>query len=111
MRGDLMDDIKRMDIKEFQEKGYLKEANRRFFHPLGLSLVVSMDTEDGSMELSGIQDHRDDPEGMVFDDIDIGHAEFIERMRLSREKARDALGCCFRGIQIGAYTPNHTSDS
>lgn len=30
-----------MDIKEFCDAGYLQEANRRFFHPLGLSLSTS----------------------------------------------------------------------
>ena len=100
-----MNDIKRMDIKEFQEKGYLKEANRRFFHPLGLSLVVAMDTEDGSMELSGIQDHRDDPEGMVFDNFDPDAAAAIDYLHTERAKARDALGCCEGGVQVEAYLP------
>lgn len=30
--------IKYMDMAEFQEGGYLQEANRQFFHPLGLAL-------------------------------------------------------------------------
>jgi hypothetical protein len=33
-------DMKKMDIGEFLEKGYLQEANRLFFHPLGLALTV-----------------------------------------------------------------------
>jgi hypothetical protein len=31
----------KINIKEFREKGYLQEANRRFFHPLGLALSVA----------------------------------------------------------------------
>lgn len=30
--------IKYMDLTEFREKGFLQEANRQFFHPLGLAL-------------------------------------------------------------------------
>ena len=30
--------IKHMDIKEFREQGFLQEANRLYFHPLGLAL-------------------------------------------------------------------------
>ena len=29
---------KQLDIEEFVEFGYLQEANRRYFHPLGLEL-------------------------------------------------------------------------
>ena len=32
--------IKHMDIKEFREQGFLQEANRLYFHPLGLALEV-----------------------------------------------------------------------
>ncbi len=39
-------DKKFLDLKEFVETGYLQEANRLFFHPLGLALAVSVvDTE------------------------------------------------------------------
>jgi hypothetical protein len=57
--------MKRIDIREFREQGYLQEANRRFFHPLGLALTVVVDA-DGSERLGGVQDYRDDPEGIVF---------------------------------------------
>lgn len=55
-----------MDIKEFKEKGYLQEVNRRFFHPIGLALAVALDN-DGEWSLDGVLDARDDPEGFVFD--------------------------------------------
>lgn len=55
-----------MDVKEFCEFGYLQEANRRFFHPLGLALEVTVE-DDGTEHLSGIWDYRDDPEGIIFD--------------------------------------------
>lgn len=57
--------VKRIDISEFQSSGLLAEANRSFFHPLGLALEIVID-EDGSKRLGGIWDYRDDPEGMLF---------------------------------------------
>jgi hypothetical protein len=62
-----MSEIKRIDIKEFREKGYLFEANRKFFHPLGLALEINID-EDGNESLGGVWDYRDDPEGMLYND-------------------------------------------
>lgn len=64
-----MTDIKRIDIKEFVENGYLQEVNRRFFHILGLALEVEVDDDD-NYSLSGVWDYRDDPEGIVFDEVD-----------------------------------------
>lgn len=59
------DGIRRIDIKEFREAGYLQEVNRRFLHPLGLALEVVVE-EDGTERLGGVWDYRDDPEGMAF---------------------------------------------
>lgn len=58
--------IKRMDIREFQEAGFLQEANRLFFHPLGLALEVTI-SDDGRYSLGGIWDQRDVREGIIFD--------------------------------------------
>lgn len=60
--------IKHIDIKEFCEKGYLQEVNRQFFHPLGLALEVSVDAQ-GRETISGVQDHREDPEGYAFNQL------------------------------------------
>lgn len=54
-----MNEIKYLDIKEFVDKGYLQEANRQFFHPLGLALAVSYNAKEGTYELAGIIDKRD----------------------------------------------------
>src|SRR6266498_2549586 len=61
----MSDKVKRIDIAEFRRIGLLQEANRRFFHPLGLALEVVID-EDGAERLGGIWDYRDDPEGVYF---------------------------------------------
>lgn len=59
-------DVKRIDIKEFREKGYLQEVNRQFLHPLGLALEIIAD-DDGNEKLGGIWDGREDPEGIYYD--------------------------------------------
>jgi hypothetical protein len=61
-----MKDIKRIDIKEFREKGYLQELNRRFLHPLGMALEVCQE-DDGTEILGGIWDYREDEEGIYYD--------------------------------------------
>jgi len=59
-------EIKYIDIKEFREKGYLQEVNRRFLHPLGLALEIKID-EDGSEKLGGVWNFREDDEGIYYD--------------------------------------------
>ena len=96
--------MKYMPIEEFKERGYLQEANRLFFHPRGLALAVSRNDEDESMELCGIQDCRDDPEGLVFDDFDEEKAGIIYDEAIDRRKARSKLACCTTlGIQVEDY--------
>ena len=90
-----MSEIKHIDIKEFRERGYLQEANRRFFHPLGLALEVTQE-EDGSEHLSGVWDYRKDPEGMEFGGpdgygLDARKALNVEEDRLAHEAARKRL--------------------
>jgi hypothetical protein len=57
--------LKYIDLKEFRDAGYLQEANRRFFHPLGLALVI-MRADDGTVRLAGVSDARDEAEGIYF---------------------------------------------
>lgn len=59
-----MENINRMDINEFREKGILQEVNRQFFHPLGLALKIIIDGDNS--KLGGIWDYRHDPEGILF---------------------------------------------
>lgn len=89
-----MADVKRIDIAEFRALGFLQEVNRRFFHPHGLALEISVEPcscdgghiEDGPSgatysivcpqcngtekveRLGGIWDYREDPEGIIFSD-------------------------------------------
>jgi len=65
LKKKMENDIKRIDIKEFREKGYLQELNRRFLHPLGLALEIVI--EDETEKLGGIWDYRNDEEGIFYD--------------------------------------------
>jgi hypothetical protein len=60
--------IKYMDIREFREMGLLVELNRTFLHPLGLALEVMID-ENGVEYLSGIWDYRNDPQKLLYGNI------------------------------------------
>ncbi len=84
--------VKKIDINEFREIGYLQEVNRRFFHPLGLALEISQDEDGGPWRLGGVWDYRDDPEGILFrgtPDL-AAKADFIDREWEKREPARVA---------------------
>lgn len=78
---------KYMDLQEFVERGYLQEVNRIFLHRLGLALEVTED-EDG-LRLTGIQDVRDDPEGMIFGAItDLAKAQRVHADLARHDAAR-----------------------
>ena len=76
------DKIKRIDIKEFREKGYLQELNRRFLHPLGLALEISID-DNGDEKLGGIWDYREDKEGIYYN---ISNADLERKTRFIDKK-------------------------
>jgi|SRR5882724_1739927 len=82
-----MKPITRLDWKTLRDDGYLQEANRMFFHPLGLALAVTVN-DDGVGTLS-VLDARDDPEGFNFvkgEDL----ATKAERVRQIADARRDA---------------------
>lgn len=54
-----------MSPTEFIDGGYLLEVNRRVLHPLGVAMGFSC-AEDGSVLSIYFEDHREDPEGMVY---------------------------------------------
>lgn len=83
------EEVKRIDIKEFREKGYLQEANRLFFHPLGLALEIVIDDND-NYSLGGVWDYRNDPEGMFFGDsmITESKVQHVKELRESKIEYR-----------------------
>lgn len=91
---------KMIDIGEFCKRGYLQEANRRFFHPLGMALVVE-DDGNGNCKLVGVTDHRNDPEGIVFapGEIDRTKYETVDEERAAKASARiKAIGTVIQTI-------------
>jgi hypothetical protein len=90
-----MTDVKHMDMDEFRDLGFLQEANRQFFHPLGLALEITLADEGVPTHISGVWDYREDPEGIVFrncpvDDI-YEKAANVEEERQKHINARVAL--------------------
>lgn len=84
------DDIRRIDIREFREFGYLQEINRTFLHPLGLALEVVVE-EAGTERLGGVWDYREDGEGIYFDGADLSKkAANVKREWHRREAGRRA---------------------
>lgn len=97
-------DSRYMDLKEFRNNGFLLEANRQFFHPLGLALTVYYDDNDplntGGADTEAepvglfLQDYRDDPEGFGFAEFteeDKEKAAKVEKLKQSKEEARIKL--------------------
>lgn len=85
----MSDEFLRFDVAEFRRLGFLQEANRQFFHPLGLALQVTVDSDD-TERLSGIWDRRGDPEGLVYPvaDLDPAKASQVSRQRGKLAPAR-----------------------
>lgn len=89
----MSDNIKKMDLKEFVDRGYLLEVNRNFFHLLGLALAMQVDEETGEAKLAEIWDFRNEPEGIIFaeellDKIDKERAERISDELKEKSKIR-----------------------
>jgi hypothetical protein len=81
----MADEPKYIGIKEFVEEGYLQEANRQFFHPLGLALSYIFDKD--TKEITGfgqIWDYRDDPEGLIY------HPSVLKTLKF-QEKAKNVI--------------------
>lgn len=82
--------IKYLDLKEFKTSGLLQEVNRQFFHPRGLALEVLVDHDGQVTGLGGIQDFRDDPEGvwMVMDADRVARGNRVQAALDARVDAR-----------------------
>jgi hypothetical protein len=64
----MADEIKVMDLQEFVDFGYLQEANRQFFHLVGLSLGVKNNKKGKPVGLF-VADSRDEPEGIFYHEM------------------------------------------
>lgn len=103
---------KYISIREFCNRGYLQEVNRRFLHRLGLALEVSVDDSSGTevYALSGVRDAREDPEGYVFgprsfDSRSLERATLVENELAAKQAARvKLLGADIQPIIISPDT-------
>lgn len=108
--------VKKMSIGEFQDLGFLQEANRLFFHRVGLALEIVTEVCErcnGSgceqcygrgvvrARLGGIWDYREDPEGIVYspDYMDMDKATSVEGQRLFHLANRQPPEFTLYGIQ------------
>jgi hypothetical protein len=111
-----------MTLKELRDGGYLQEANRRFFHPLGLALAVRYGDgqNPATDEPAGVEvrDYRADPEGVYMpparDPLEASRRlEFAGKIdheiEQKREKRTELLGGVVQGeeslIQVAAKSP------
>lgn len=91
--------IKKMSPKEFYELGFLQEANRQFFHPLGIALEMVIDNDTGECEFGSIWDYRDDEEGIIFGNAEnenhskerIKKIENISKLKNEKDLARQKI--------------------
>lgn len=79
-----------LSLQEFRDGGYLQEVNRRVLHPLGLALSVETDDAGRVIGFGPIWDERDDPEGIVFAEMNPDHALKVETEWQLRRPARMA---------------------
>lgn len=82
---------KRMSVKEFRALGLLHEINRRVLHPLGLGIEVSMDKDTGEEMFGGVHDFRDDPEGMLFGELDKEKMATVAAIEAEKHPVREKV--------------------
>lgn len=83
---------KSLPWEEVVSSGLLLEANRRFFHPLGMALYTSQD-EEGKIVGVGIFDARDDELGFYFEGLsanDVAKGQEIQAILEIKRAARMA---------------------
>ena len=85
-----MQNIKRIDIKEFRELGFLQELNRQLLHPMGLALEIIVD-DNGKEKLGGIWDYRDDPCGIIYD-LEKSDSDRIIRFQKNADYIENHIG-------------------
>jgi hypothetical protein len=76
--------VKFLTVEEFVELGLLQEVNRLLLHPRGIALSVTK-SDEGQYSFGQVWDYRDDPEGLIFGDVD---ADKVARFaQLFKDKA------------------------
>lgn len=98
-----------LGTEDFSELGFLQEANRQFFHPLGLSLAMLQQSENTDVILT-VVDGRDDPNGITFAaDVELaGKQKLITILAAERREMRiNAVGSWIQPSGGVEYTRDH----
>ena len=66
---------------EFCDDGYLFEANRQFFHLLGLQLVAQVGDDDLRLR---VLDRRQTPAGLVYEPVEDEELVYARRAKVER---------------------------
>ncbi len=72
---------------QFAKHGFLQEANRLFFHPLGLCLGITYQQDEWGNLYGGtfsVEDLLDDPEGVLFTETNPPEKQKAERVEAIR---------------------------
>jgi hypothetical protein len=97
-------ELQLIDLKEFMEKGFLQEANRLFFNPLGIAMVFNLDENDDVVSIGFYQDNNCEY-GFLFEENfltkteHVKKANFIKELKDSKIKTRVKYGCDEDGVQ------------
>lgn len=92
-----------IDLNVLREEGFLQEANRLYFHPLGLALQLGVNRHGRANSLS-VWDYREDPEGVIFDEATMS-AEKGENVAREFAKHAGPRGEMFGGSSIQPLPP------
>jgi len=88
-----------LDLKTFADYGYLQELNRQFLHPLGMALAL-YERDDGTCRFDSITDFRDEPDGMIFNELNKVKAEAVIQEQKTKAAARqESLGYVVQPLQ------------
>jgi hypothetical protein len=96
-----------MSLKDFRDKGYLQEVNRRFLHPLGLGLGIAIrkeeiDDENEQKYFLVVVEALDDPEGMLYPEsmMEKEKAVYINERWVEKAKTRmEELGYIIQPVE------------
>lgn len=84
---------KQIDLTEFRDLGILQELNRQFLHPLGLAIFVTVADDGKVLQIGGVYDFRDDPDGVLYANLsyeELKKAERFEILRSTQHAKRQA---------------------
>lgn len=103
--------VNNLTSQEFIDRGYLQECNRRFFHPLGLNLVVVDHGPGSPWQTCRIEDHRHTPERLHIEETPEAVQKFTEVMheqhRTTEKRVQHFRGSAVQEFDFKVESPEH----